>query len=148
MENVIAESNAPDSTARRFLSKIDLRGWLGRMPLPIQALVTFFFVQLFIVNLAVPDLIPLIDEVVCGWLLYMGISASAATVRERYGHKLSSFGKRRQVIDIPQERDVLPDLEEAEAHELDPVLVHATLKEMEGLDPEILREAIAEIEGV
>ncbi len=127
----------------RLVERMDVRGRIKRLPLPIQAFVNFNLAQLLALSIAIPDVIPLVDEVACGWLFYQGITATAQSVRERYGDRFEAWRRRR--IEQTMEHDALPDLEQAEDLELEPSLVELTLREIEDLDPDVLHGAIARI---
>ena len=91
MEQVLQGSSLP----RRFLQRLDIRGRIKRLPLPLQAFVNFNLAQLLALSIMLPDFIPLVDEVACGWLFYMGITATAQSVRERYGDRIQAWRARR-----------------------------------------------------
>jgi hypothetical protein len=136
MEQVLQNFSLP----QRFLQQLDIRGRIKRLPLPMQAFVNFNLAQLLALSIALPDFIPLVDEVAAGWLFYMGITATAQSVRERYGDRFQAWRQRRLER---QDGLALPDLEQAELQELDPSLIEMTLVEIEQLDPQVLQNAIA-----
>lgn len=136
MEQVLDRVSLP----QRFIQRLDVRGRIKALPLPIQIFVNFFLSQLLALSIAIPDFIPLVDEVAAGWLFYMGITATAQSVRERYGDRFEAWRQRRLEA---RSAGALPDLEQAELEELDPSIIEMTLREIEGLDPTVLQEAIA-----
>jgi hypothetical protein len=136
MEQVLESVSLP----QRFIRRLDIRGRIKALPLPLQIFVNFFLSQLLALSIAIPDFIPLVDEVAAGWLFFMGITATAQSVRERYGDRISAW--RQQRIEA-RTAGALPDLERAEVDELDPSIIEMTLREIEDLDPTVLQEAIA-----
>ncbi len=141
MEHVLEQASAP----QRFLARFNLKERIKKLPLPVQAFVNFSFAQLLALSIAIPDIIPLLDEAVAGWLFYMGITATASSIRERYGPRIKAWRSRRKQIAPASVRGALPDLDNAEAEELDPSLIEMTLAELEGMDPNIIHEAIADL---
>ena len=139
MEHVI-ESVSP---AKRFLDRLDIRGRIKRLPLPIQVLVNYSFLQLLALSIAIPDIVPLLDEALAGWLCYMGITATAASVRERYGDRFRAWRMRGKGLAKGSAAGALPDLDNAE--ELDPSIIEMTLAELEGMDPDFIQQAIADL---
>jgi hypothetical protein len=138
MEQVLDRGSLP----QRFIQRLDVRGRIKRLPLPMQAFVNFNLAQLLALSIALPDFIPLVDEVAAGWLFYMGITATAQSVRERYGDRFQAWRRRR----VEQRgATALPDLELSEVQQLDPSLIEMTLAEIERLDPQVLQDAIAGI---
>jgi hypothetical protein len=115
MEEAVAIPNLLDTT-RAWLGRLDLRRRLMGLPLPLQILLTFSFSQLFALTIAIPDLIPLVDEAIAGWLFYVGIMATAGTVRTRYGPRIAAWRRRL-----------------GRAKGSDAVLVQASLLEVEDL---------------
>jgi hypothetical protein len=136
MEQVLDRGSLP----QRFIQRLDVRGRIKRLPLPMQAFVNFNLAQLLALSIALPDFIPLVDEVAAGWLFYMGITATAQSVRERYGDRFQAWRRRRVE---QQGATALPDLELSEVQQLDPSLIEMTLAEIERLDPQVLQDAIA-----
>jgi len=127
----------------RFVKRVDVRGRIKKLPLPMQAFVNFNLGQLLALSIALPDFVPLVDEVAAGWLFYMGITASAQSVRERYGDRFQAWRRRR--LENQHEAGALPDLDHAELEALDPGIIELTLREIEDLDPEVFQSAIADI---
>jgi len=130
MEHALALPAPGSEAPRGWLARLDVKRRLMRLPLPVQVFLTFSFSQLLALTLAIPDLLPLVDEMVAGWLFYVGVSATAATVRERYGERLRRIARRDPKPAEPVARS-LPDLETDAS--LEPSLVEATLRELEGL---------------
>lgn len=138
MEHVIDPTAAP----RGFLARFNLKERIKRLPLPVQAFINFSFMQLLALSIAIPDVIPLLDEALAAWLFYQGITATAASVRERYGDRFRAWrSKRKQLAN--GRHGALPDLDNAEMEDLDPSLIEMTLAELEGLDPQLVQEAVA-----
>jgi len=127
----------------RFVKRIDVRGRIKKLPLPMQAFVNLNLGQLLALSIAIPDFVPLVDEVAVGWLFYMGITASAQTIRERYGDRFQAW--RRRGLEDQHEAGALPDLDQAELEALDPGIIELTLREIEHLDAEVFQSAIADI---
>ncbi len=139
MEQVLQHFSVP----QRFIERMDVRARIKRLPLPVQAFVNFNLAQLLALSIAIPDFIPLVDEVAAGWLFYMGITATAQSVRERYGDRFQAWRQRR--FESRQTAGALPDLEQAELEQLDPSIIELTLREIEDLDPKVLQAAIADL---
>jgi hypothetical protein len=136
MEHALPSLSLPE----RFLKRLDLRNRIMRLPLPVQLFINFLLAQALAFTIAVPDLIPLVDEVVTGWLFYVGVTATAASIRERYGDRIDAWRQRRVET---RAVGALPDVE-AELEELDPSLLEMTLQEIEGMDPDLVRQTFTE----
>ncbi len=130
----------PRSTAEQraegipgILGRIDIRGRLARLPLPVQAIITLFLAQLLALDIALPDILPLVDEVILGWLLYLAGSTSVATIRERYGERIK--GWCGQALGSESGEAAIADEESTSIEQLDNLLAEATRRELEALDP-------------
>lgn len=139
MEQVLQRFSLPQN----FIQRLDVRGRIKRLPLPLQAFVNFNLAQLLALSIALPDFIPLVDEVAAGWLFYMGITASAQSIRERYGERYQAWRLERR--DTGVSTAALPDLEQADLEDLDPSIIEMTLREIEDLDPAVFQSAIADL---
>jgi hypothetical protein len=134
----------PSSLPQRILQRMDLGSWLHQLPLTAQVLVTIGLGLLLVLCLTVPDFIPLIDEVVAGWLFFLGLASTARSLKDRRA-RAQLDGAERPVLAADALDTTLPDLEHAEALALDPAIVEMTMREMDHLDPELVQEAIAEL---
>ncbi|MFH1468940.1 MAG: hypothetical protein ABIO70_31430 [Pseudomonadota bacterium] len=132
MDEALAIPN-PLETTRAWLGKLDVKRRLMRLPLPAQILLTFTFSQILALTIAIPDLLPLVDEAIAGWLFYVGLTATSATIRTRFGPRLAAWRQRHRLAAAPAD-PALPDLERGEELGLDPVLVHASLQEVGALE--------------
>jgi len=108
-----AESTATGIDVMGFMNRI--KDGMKKMPLPMQLFMNLVFAGLLVVDLLIVDGIPLVDELLLGWLLYAGTSASVDTVRRRR----RELGASSQVVDVrdqqgAQEPDYLKAAAEAE----------------------------------
>jgi hypothetical protein len=109
------------SSAESTATGIDIMGFMNRikdgmkkMPLPVQLFMNLAFAGLLAIDLVIVDGIPLIDELLLGWLLYAGMSASVDTIRGRKRSELEPPGQVVDVRDQQGEPDYLKAAAEAE----------------------------------
>jgi len=95
-----------------------LKERIKKLPVPMQVFVTLGFGVLLMIDLVVFDGIPLLDELLLGWLLYTGISASLEGARERKG--------------LPETPRPLDVRDQQTAPQTDPMM-HAAEAEVEAL---------------
>lgn len=121
--STLATSNNPSAT---LAQGFDLKDKLKKLPLPVQVLINLGFVGLLALDLAFPDVLPFIDEILFGWLAYTGISASLATWRER-----KQLGDGSQAaVDVRAQQGIELD---GLRGEVDDEVLEATRREMEAL---------------
>jgi hypothetical protein len=95
-----------------FMNRI--KDGMKKMPLPVQLFMNLAFAGLLAIDLVIVDGIPLIDELLLGWLLYAGMSASVDTIRGRKRSELEPPGQVVDVRDQQGEPDYLKAAAEAE----------------------------------
>jgi hypothetical protein len=107
-----AESTATGIDIMGFMNRI--KDGMKKMPLPVQLFMNLAFAGLLAIDLVIVDGIPLIDELLLGWLLYAGMSASADTIRGRRRAELDPPAQAVDVRDQQGEPDYLKAAAEAE----------------------------------
>jgi len=75
--------------------ELDLKTKIKNLPMPLQVVVNGLLVTLLFVDMVFFDGLPLIDELLLGWLLYNGVSATFSAVKER--RSLPETGKTLDV---------------------------------------------------
>lgn len=103
-------------TIKGFFSKVEEK--VAKLALSKQILISLAFGLLFLIDLVVPDIIPFVDEIIIGWLVYSGLSAVSSTIK-----------KQNELIEAPN------PLDPAYFGEIDPKIMEATEKELAKLDP-------------
>ncbi|MBN1336488.1 MAG: hypothetical protein JXB39_11055 [Deltaproteobacteria bacterium] len=76
----LPDSKSPLSSP---LQRLDLRGRIRRLQPSTQVLLTVGVVALLLLDLAVPDVVPFVDEGLLVWLVWMVASTTLESVRER-----------------------------------------------------------------
>lgn len=105
----------------------ELKERLKKLPLPVQVLINLGFVGLLAIDLALPDMLPFVDEILFSWLAYTGISATIAAWKDR---KQLGDGSIASSVDVRAQQGVELD----GIREVDDELLEATRREMEALD--------------
>jgi hypothetical protein len=105
----------------------ELKERLKKLPMPVQVLINLGFVGLLAIDLAMPDVLPFVDEILFSWLAYTGISASFASWKER---KQLGDGSAASSLDVRAQQGMELD----GIREVDDELLDATRREMEALD--------------
>ena len=118
----LAQAVPPTDPASQTLS---LKDRIQNLPLPLQVLITCGFGLLMLIALAdfALDPILLLDELLIGWLLYTGVSATAGTLKARREERTGVIGGGR--LDVREQQA-------AEAEDGDP-LKQAAEAELSGL---------------
>ena len=60
-----------------------VRMWIKKLPFKAQVLLSAFLVGVFLIDLVVPDLVPLVDELFFGSLAFSSLAATFASMRRR-----------------------------------------------------------------
>ena len=60
-----------------------LKQRIKNLPIPLQMFVNVAFVGLLLLDIAVPDILPVLDELILGALVYIGVTASIQSIRDR-----------------------------------------------------------------
>ncbi len=60
-----------------------LKDTIKTLPLPVQLLINAAFALLLLVDVVVPDMLPLFDELLLVWLLFVSSTATATAFKER-----------------------------------------------------------------
>ena len=107
-----AESSASGIDVMGFMKR--LKDGMKKLPLPMQLFMNLAFAGLLLIDLVIVDGIPLIDELLLGWLLYAGTSASVDTIRGRRRQELEAPGNVVDVRDQQGAPDYLKAAAEAE----------------------------------
>ena len=76
MSKTLAQAVPPADPASQTLS---LKTRIQDLPLSKQILLTSGFVFLMLLTLVIPDPVPFLDELLVGWLLFTGASATVGT---------------------------------------------------------------------
>jgi len=119
----LASSKAP---AASLLQGFDLKERIKKLPLPVQVLINLGFAGLLALDLAVPDVLPFVDEILLAWLMYTGISAFGGALKDR--KQLRDGGS--SAVDVRAQQGF--ELDGVQADDDD--LLEATRREMEALD--------------
>ena len=119
--STLAGSNVHGTTFKGF----DLKESLKKLPMPVQVLLNLGFLGLLAVDLAFPDILPFVDELLFSWLAYTGISATIGSWKER-----KQLGDGSAAVDVRAQQGVELD----GIRDVDDELLEATKREMEALD--------------
>jgi len=71
------------ASAAPWYDGMALKDRIKNLPAPMQVFVNAAFAGLLLLDLAVFDALPLLDEALLGWLLYVSVTASLESRRER-----------------------------------------------------------------
>ena len=113
----LARSAIPDLSSLGM----DLKERIKNLPLPMQVFVNLGFAGLLLLDVVILDPLPLLDELLIGWLLFTGVSGTASSIRERRG----TAGALPAAVDV-RDQQVPP--------ELDDELLTAAAAEVEALE--------------
>ena len=105
------ESSATGIDVMGFMDRV--KNGMKKLPLPMQLFMNLAFACLLLIDIVIIDGIPLVDELLLGWLLYAGVSSSADTIRGRR-RELEAGGQAVDVRDQQGEPDYLKTAAEAE----------------------------------
>ena len=121
MSKTLAQAVPPADPASQTLS---LKTRIQDLPLSKQILLTSGFVFLMLLTLVIPDPVPFLDELLVGWLLFTGASATVGTLRQRRAERLEAGGG---TLDVRAQQGSTDDAETEDA------LKQAAAAELEGL---------------
>ena len=95
----------PRSFSSRYRA-LDLSRRLRALPLPVQVMLNGLLALLLMLDVAIPDVIPLLDEALLGWLLWTGTSAFVSAARRKRQARLEDrlrAALEHPVVGEPQE---------------------------------------------
>ena len=98
-----------------------LKDRIKNLPIPMQVFVNAAFAGLLLIDLVVFDALPLIDEALLGWLLYVSATAALESRRER---RLPDPGR---AVDVRDQQGAVPAAD---------YLMNAANAEVEALSPD------------
>lgn len=125
---MLANSTA---SAMTFWEELNLKEKIRNLPFPLQLILSGALVVLLLIDLVIPDIVPLIDELVLMFLLYTTTSASMGTLQDRKRDKL---GAERKALDV-RDQQIQPEDRTAEGQPgVEDELFAAAQKELEALE--------------
>ncbi len=125
---MLANSTA---SAVTFWEGLNLKEKIRNLPFPLQLILSGALVVLLLIDLVIPDIVPLIDELVLMFLLYTTTSASFGSLKDRKRDKLESD---RKVLDVRDQQIRPEDLATDAPQNAEDELFAAAQKELEALE--------------